>query len=218
LESGDRLTRAEFERRWEAMPQLKHAELIEGVVYMNAAVSVDHGFSHAHLTVWLGVYAAATPGVQIGAEPSVILSDSNMPQPDCLLMVDPARGGQARIADDYVHGAPELAAEVATSSASYDLNQKLEVYRRFGVREYIVWRTYDQAIDWFVLREGRYEPMATNAAGRLESTQFPGLWLDVAAMLRGDLQRVLNVLQEGIATPAHAGYVQQLASAKVQNP
>ncbi|MGC8713934.1 MAG: hypothetical protein ACP5RH_16210, partial [Leptodesmis sp.] len=34
LENGDRLTRLEFERRYTAMPDLKKAELIEGIVYM----------------------------------------------------------------------------------------------------------------------------------------------------------------------------------------
>ncbi|HEX3869772.1 MAG TPA: hypothetical protein VHV77_05020, partial [Pirellulales bacterium] len=49
LESGDVLTAEEFERRWEAMPDLKRAELIDGVVYMNAAVSIHHGMPHAKL-------------------------------------------------------------------------------------------------------------------------------------------------------------------------
>ena len=34
LENGDRLTVAEFERRYEAMPELKKAELINGVVHI----------------------------------------------------------------------------------------------------------------------------------------------------------------------------------------
>ena len=38
LENGDRLTRAEFERRYAAMPRLKKAELIEGIVYVPSPV------------------------------------------------------------------------------------------------------------------------------------------------------------------------------------
>lgn len=39
LENGDGLSRAEFERRYDAMPELKKAELLEGIVYMAAPVS-----------------------------------------------------------------------------------------------------------------------------------------------------------------------------------
>lgn len=43
LESGDRLTRAEFERRYEAAPEHFKAELIEGVVYVASPVRIFHG-------------------------------------------------------------------------------------------------------------------------------------------------------------------------------
>jgi len=36
-------------------------------------------------------------------------------------------------------------------SASFALHTKLHVYRRNGVREYVVWRVLDQQLDWFVL-------------------------------------------------------------------
>ena len=122
----------------------------------------------------------------------------NEPQPDVCLFIDPARGGQARISqDDYLEGAPELVAEVASSSASYDLHVKLHVYRRSGVREYLVWRVLDRQIDWFVLREGAYEALAAGSDGILKSTVFPGLWLDPSALLSGDLARVLAVVGEG---------------------
>lgn len=55
LENGDRLSRYEFERRYRAMPHLKKAELIEGVVYIAAAALrfKSHGQPHAHLMGWL---------------------------------------------------------------------------------------------------------------------------------------------------------------------
>ena len=121
-----------------------------------------------------------------------------MPQPDAYLMIEPERGGQARISeDDYVEGAPELVAEIAASSVSYDLGKKLHAYRRNGVKEYIVWRVQDREIDWFVLREGRYEPLAPGPDGVLRSEAFPGLWLDPAALLRGDLAAVLATVRQG---------------------
>jgi Uma2 family endonuclease len=128
-------------------------------------------------------------------------------------MIDPACGGRALIdAGGYVVNAPELVAEVASSSASIDLNDKLHVYRRNGVREYIVWRVRDQAIDWFVLRGSKYELLSLTADGLLKSECFPGLWLDPAALLRGGMLRVLEVLQQGIGSAEHGAFAASLAA------
>jgi Uma2 family endonuclease len=212
LEAGDRLTRAEFERRYEAMPHLKKAELIEGVVYMPSPVRLRrHGKPHAHLIGWLVAYETGTPGVETGDNSTARLDLDNEPQPDALLLIDPARGGQARVSDDdYVEEAPELVGEVASSSVSYDLHTKLNVYRRNGVREYLVWRVVDREIDWFVLRDGQYERQKPDAAGYLRSEVFPGLWLDPVALVRGDLPRLMAVLQQGLASPEHAAFVARL--------
>lgn len=212
LEPGDRLTRAEFERRYDAMPHLKKAELIEGVVYMPSPVRHrHHGRPHLHLMTWLGTYEAATPGVEGGDNATVRLDLDNDEQPDGYLLIDPARGGQARVsADDYVELAPELVGEVAASSASYDLHTKLHVYRRNGVREYLVWRVQDQQFDWFVQRSGQFESLPPDAAGILRSEVFPGLWLDPAALLCSDMPCVLAVLRQGLASPEHAAFVERL--------
>ncbi len=204
LESGDRLSRAEFERRWAGVPRLKRAELIDGVVYMNAAVSYPHGDIHGALAVWLGVYAASTPRASMATEASVRLDDQNMPQPDVVLRLDPTVGGQSWIdADGFLNGPPELVAEAASSSVSYDLHQKLDVYRRFGVREYVVVRIHDRAIDWFRLVDEQYVPLTPGDDGILRSSLFAGLWLDSVALLRGDQARVLTVLNEGLASAEH---------------
>lgn len=210
LEAGDRLTRAEFERRYQAMPDLKKAELIEGRVYMPSPVSARHGRPHSKLVTWLGVYESATPGVESSDNTTVRFDEDNEPQPDVSLAIDANLGGQSRLDDDeYVAGPPELLAEVASSTVSYGMHDKLHVYRRQGVREYLVWRVRDREIDWFRLDEGRYVPLARDASGTVKSEVFPGLWLD-SAMLRSDLARVLAVLQEGIASPEHASFVASL--------
>jgi Uma2 family endonuclease len=215
LENGDQLTRAEFERRYEAMPNLKKAELIEGVVYVPTPARLRrHSSPHSYLLGWAFAYKAATPGVESASGATVRLSDETEVQPDGCLFIDPARGGQARIsADDYIELAPDLMAEIAASSVSYDLGSKLTAYRRNGVREYIVWRVLNGAIDWLVLRNGDFEPLAPDERGILKSEVFPGLWLDAQAMLAGDLQQVLGVLQEGLATPEHAAFVARLEAA-----
>jgi len=220
LENGDHLTAAEFERRYNAMPELKKAELIEGVVYMSSAVRfVQHGEQHFQLITWLGYYQAYTQGIR-GADNSTIRLDlDNIPQPDALLLMDPAAGGQAQIdADGYILHAPELAGEVAASSASYDLHTKLTVYRRNGVREYLVWRVEDNAIDWFVLHQRQFDRLAADAAGVYRSEVFPGLWLDAPALLRGDLAAVFATLQQGLATSEHAALVAGLRARLLSAP
>ena len=212
LENGDRLSRAEFERRYDARPDLKKAELIEGVVHVPSPTRfTGHARPHAAIMLWLGTYAAATPGVQVSDNPTVRLDLDNEPQPDAALLVAPQAGGQARVdEDDYVAGAPELVAEIAASSASYDLHDKLHVYRRSGVREYLVWRTLDGRFDWFELADGVYRPRPPDASGQVTSRVFPGLCLAVDALLRGDLPAVVAAQQRGLTEPAHAEFVKRL--------
>jgi len=212
LENGDQLSRDEFERRWEAMPQLKRAELIEGTVYMAAALSHDfHRAPHFDLIGVLGLYRMATPGVVGGDNGSIRLDFKNMPQPDIYLMILPSHGGQATIdADHFVAGAPELVVEVANTSASYDLHQKLEVYRRHGVREYLVWRTMEGEFDYLVLKDGQYQKTTPAADGIIRSSVLPGLWLNLPAAFAGDWPAVFQTMQAGIASAEHAAFVEQL--------
>ena len=211
--AGDHLDAVEFERRYDAMPDTKKAELIEGIVYMPSPVRLtQHGRPHGHLATWIGVYEASTPGVLMGDDSTLRLDTKNRPQADASLMIDPAKGGQAKLIDDYIVGGPELLAEVSASTASMDLNTKLEVYRRAKVREYVVWRVEDEEIDWFVLRRGRFARLAPQD-GILKSEIFPGLWLDPAALARLHLARVLEVVGMGIASPEHAAFVARLQAA-----
>lgn len=211
LESGDELTRTEFERRYDAMPQLKKAELIQGIVYIASPLRFkSHGKPHAYIIGWLATYEAATPGVELGDNATVRLDADNEPQPDALLRIEV--GGQSRISeDDYVEGAPELIVEIAASSAAIDLHKKLKVYRRNRVQEYLVWRVYEQQFDWFRLRQGEYIQLQANAEGIICSEVFPGLCLNTSALLTGNLARVLKVVQEGLATDEHNNFVEQLS-------
>ncbi len=211
LENGDKLTRHEFERRYQAMPNLKKAELIEGIVYVASPLRIkSHGEPHSYIMAWLGVYKAATPGVGLADNTTVIIDADNEPQPDALLRIEV--GGQSRInQNDYLEGAPELIVEIAASSASYDLHEKLKVYRRNQVQEYLVWRVYDRQFDWFRLNEGEYIKLEPNRDGIICSQVFLGLWLDKAALLAGNLAYVLFVLQSGLASQEHQGFVQLLA-------
>lgn len=149
-----------------------------------------HSEPHADIMLWLGTYRVAHPAVRIGDNATVLLDADNEVQPDACLWRE-GRGGPRLTEEDYVEGAPQLVVEVAASSASYDLHDKMRADRRTGVQEYVVWRTLDGAIDWFHLHEGEYVRVQPAAEGVIDSETFPGLRLNVPKMLAGDLAGVL---------------------------
>lgn len=212
LQTGDILSRAEFERRYHAHPEIKQAELIEGVVYMPSPVRLtQHAQPHATIMGWLTVYRAATKGLLLGDNGTVRLDFENEVQPDAFLYLPEKMGGQAKVSvDDYLEGPPELIVEIAASSASYDMHQKKRVYARNGVKEYLVFQVYEQKVDWFALREGVYQPLLPDEQGIWRSELFPGLWLDAAAFWNDDLSQLLQTLQQGLATPEHHTFTTQL--------
>jgi len=210
LQQGDNLTRAEFERRYEAMPDVKKAELVEGVVFMPSPVRLTHhGLPHALLASWLGDYVRGTPGFEVGIDTTLRLDADNEFQPDLMLFPYPPRDRLQIACDGYLEGAPELVVEVAASSVSYDLHQKKNVYRRAGVPEYLVVRTVDAAVDWFALRDGVYTAIPADGNGIVRSELLPGLWLDTTALLRGDDAGLLLTVQQGLASAEHAAFVAQ---------
>jgi Uma2 family endonuclease len=212
LQNGDHLSAQEFLRRYEAMPEVKRAELINGIVYMGSPVRIDqHGEPDGLIQGWLCNYSLATPGVKHATNSTTRLGPDDVPQPDGLLRLAPEVGGQARVdAKGYLDGAPELVIEVAASSVSFDVREKLASYRRSGVREYVVWRTEDEAVDWWMLADDEYRPLPAQADGILRSRALPGLWLDVQALLAGDGPMVMAKLQEGLQSTEHVAFVAEL--------
>lgn len=210
LESGDRLTRSEFHRRYTVRDDLKKAELIEGVVYVASPVRYEqHGKPHATIITWLGTYLSETPGIGYGDNTTVFLDNENEVQPDAFLRLEREFGGRSEISsDDYITGPPELIIEVAASSAAYDMYDKRRVYARNGVQEYIAIQIYEKRIDWFVLHDGSYETLQAPEEGLLMSEVFPGLWLDTQAFWKHDLAGMLTTLRRGLASEAHTSFLQ----------
>jgi hypothetical protein len=212
LQNGDQLTRDEFERRYEAMPALKKAELVEGVVFMPSPVRADvHGTPDQWINTWIGYYSGRTPGVRGASNSTVRIDFQNEFQPDGLLFITTGSRPNAWIGpEDYIEGAPELICEISASSVSIDLGQKKDVYLRNGVKEYLVWRVLDEAVDWFILRNSRYELLSPDSNGILRSETFPGLWLNSEALLRSDFGTVLDCLQQGLVSQEHMDFVARL--------
>ena len=212
LESGDRLSCSEFERRYTNHPEIHKAELIERVVYVASPVrATRHGQPHAIIIAWLISYWTATPGVAPYIDATLRLDEDNEPQPDALLRIESEAIGNSIIsADDYIEGAPELVVEIAASSASYDMNAKLNAYRRNGVKEYIIWQIYENKLDWFILKNSLYIPLQPDASGVIRSQVFPGLWLGVESLRERNLQQLIAVLQQGLQTAEHQAFVESL--------
>ena len=216
LENGDRLSAPEFLRRYEAMPQLKKAELIEGTVYMPSPVRFNaHSVPDALIQTWLGNYAFETPGTQAGANGTLKLDLDNVPQPDAALRILEECGGASHLdREGYLVGPAELVVEIAASNSSIDLHEKFRAYRRNGIKEYLVWRTAQAAFDWFVLDEGAYQAQRSDAKGIVRSAAFPGLILNVPALLALDGATVLATLRTGLRSRAHRGFIAALAIRK----
>ena len=213
LVAGDKLTRAEFLRRWEAHPEIKNAELIGGIVYMPSPVSLERGELDGDVGGWLCGYRAATPGTACGHNAtSFILEDT--PQPDLHLRIRPEYGGSSWVEGKYLGGVPELLTEICRSSASYDLHVKLDLYQAAKIPEYLAILLFEQEIRWHVLVNGEYQLLPVDPDGLLRSRIFPGLWLDGKALLAGNIQQVLARLQEGLRSPEHDKFVAELANRK----
>ncbi len=193
LESGDRLTREEFHRRYLLRPDIKKAELVEGVVYVASPVRIEqHGEPHTLIAGWAFTYGVAHPGVRIATDTTVRFDELNEVQPN-VFMFQPGRSS-AIGEDGYFHGPPDIVIEIAASSAAYDLHAKKSVYERNGVPEYVVWDVEGNAVHWFALELGKYVEVKPGPTIVLESRQFPGLRLDVAALLEGDRQKLVAAL------------------------
>jgi Uma2 family endonuclease len=213
LEAGDHLGQATFHERYEAMPPDFRAELIGGMVIVPSPLSAGHGEYHALIMGWLTNYWGATPGVRVRDNATAILGDTSEPQPDGALVVDPAYGGQTTVSDDgYTVGPPELIVEVASSSESIDLNAKRRDYEQAGVLEYVVVVIRQRIIRWFVRQEGRFQERQAGIDGLFKSSVFPGLWLNQTALLQLDFSQVLATLQQGLESPEHTVFVEQLQS------
>jgi hypothetical protein len=210
LVAGDRLSRDEFLRRWQGHPEIKKAELIRGIVYlMSSPVSIDHGDMDSHVSTWLGVYAAATPGCATSNNATTFLLE-DCPQPDGHLRLLPEAGGTSWVENKYLHGVPELLAEVCLSSTAYDLHQKFDLFREAGVKEYLAVLLYEQEIRWHYLSRKTYQLLAPDAHGIFRSRNFPGLWLNSKALVADDMAKVLATLQKGIQSEEHIRFVARL--------
>ena len=213
LQTGDRMSRAEFHPLYEQTPPEFGAELIGGIVYVASPLKRRHGTNHLPLGSLFFLYEGQTPGVESADNTTVLLGEESEPQPDLFLRILPeCRGQTTTTAHDYVAGAPELMAEIAHSNRAIALHAKRDDFARYGVLEYLVLSLRENRLRWFDLSAGR--EVQPDADGVYRIRCFPGLWIDGAALLARDSRRLLEVLNQGLATPEHAAFVRRLAAAR----
>ena len=226
LEAGQCLDQPTFHERYEAMPPDTRAELVGGVVCMPSPMRGDHGNTSRIAAGWLFHYQLKTPGIPGEDGCTVKLDNQGEPQPDHMLHLPPELGGKTSLDDKgYLTGPPELVVEIARSSRSYDLKQKRADYERAGVIEYVVVELDPNRIHWFIRSGSRFKKLAPGPDGIYRSKIFPGLWLDAEALFAENRQRLIEVLEQGLATPEHAAFVANLdragdgnSSLAIRNP
>jgi Uma2 family endonuclease len=209
LRSGDRMTREEFHRIYERMPEHFQAELVGGIVYVSPPLRLEHGQHHIPLGTVFFAYEASTPGVQSGDNTTVLLSNDSEPQPDLFLRILPEYGGQSKTTKDgYLEGAPELVAEIAHSTHAIDLHAKRDIYARYGVLEYLVLSLKERELKWFDLRANK--ELVADRDGVCRVRAFPGLRIHVEALLQRNYQQLMATLKVGLETSEHSDFIRQL--------
>jgi Uma2 family endonuclease len=212
LRPGDRLSQAEFHRRYEGYPEDVKFELIAGVVHMASPARTPHGSHGPLLSFILTTYAFATQGTQVLADVTTILGEQSELQPDLCLRILTDYGGQTHEdAEQYLHDGPELVAQISHSTLTLDLGVRRADCQQAGVAEYIVVDIPNQQLHWFDLQSDRL--INPTQGGIARSRVFPGLWIDPVALFAGDGQRITEAIQQGIASAAHARFVQRLQRA-----
>ena len=212
LVNGDRMTQAEFHRRYLHYDEDEKFELIGGIVYVASPLSLFHSDYDDEIGYALGTYRRATPGTQVLHNATTILGEESEPQPDLGMRIRPEHGGQSADQDNYVAGPPELLVEIAHSGRALAMHGKRADYQRAGVREYLILCWEEQQLHWFDFQSSA--SITPNRQGIYRSRVFPGLWIDGPALLACDSARIDAVLQQGLASRAHAAFVKRLQKAR----
>lgn len=208
LHNGDQMKQPEFHLAYSNMPDCYRAELIGGIVFEPSPVSYVHGRSNSDLMDLLFQYAKTTKHVEKSRNVTVILGEDDEVQPDGLLRLPEKLGGRSSLKKGFLHGAPELVAEIAHSSRAIDLHLKKHRYTKAGVIEYIVYCVEPKRIHWFRLQEGT--ELKPNKDGTFCSLVFPGLWINEPALIAADSDGADKVLAEGLKSSEFLLYKEQL--------
>jgi Uma2 family endonuclease len=210
LHSGDHMTREEFHRIYERMPENFKAELIGGIVYVASPMRRPHGTNHLFLSAVVTAYSANTIGVEAGDNTTILLGREDEPQPDLYLRILEEYGGNSKVTkDEYIEGSPEWIAEVAHSSKAIDLNLKKFDYRRNHIQEYVVMSLKERKLRLFDLSADK--ELHPDPDGIYRMRAFPGLWFHGEALFAKNYHLLMNTLAVGMGSPEYVAFVKKLA-------
>lgn len=134
----------------------KRYELIDGIPYLMASPRVSHQDVLMEIAYQLKSYlkgkrcrAFISPlDVKLSGEPDD-KKEFNVVQPDVMVVCD-----QNKITEKNIQGAPDLAIEILSpTNASHDRLLKLNLYQKFGVKEYWIVSIEEQSISVFILND-----------------------------------------------------------------
>jgi hypothetical protein len=217
IRPGDRMTLEEFLERWEQMPDLKFAELIDGTVYMPSPISREHMRVDSRVQGLCSYYCLRTAGTESGTNGTWLLNGVGGAQPDCSVHILQEFGGRSTTKRGLAAGAPEFVAEVCYSSRAYDLGPKLALYQAAGVDEYLAILVEERRFEWRVLINGSYELMDSDH-GVYRSRILPGLWIDSNAFWNDQSAALLQTLEQGLASQEHQDFAALLLQRRDESP
>ncbi|MEA3346184.1 MAG: Uma2 family endonuclease [Chloroflexota bacterium] len=157
------------------MEEEKRYEIIDGRRYMVPAPTPYHQWISARLEDALRTFVEAHDlGLVLDAPCDVVLSPTDIVQPDILFITQERRG---IITERNIRGAPDLVVEVLSpSTAQKDRDLKRKLYAAHGVREFWVVSPEAQTVEVLELAEGGYRRVGLYARDEsLHSPSFPEL-------------------------------------------
>ena len=124
-------------------------ELIDGVAFaMSPSASTKHQRVQATLIANMWLFLKGKP-CQVYSDLDVVLSDENVVRPDILIICD-----KNKIKENNIQGSPDLVVEILSpSTRKTDLVIKLDLYKKFGVKEYWIVDTLNFTVTSHIFKE-----------------------------------------------------------------
>jgi Uma2 family endonuclease len=176
--------RYSYEQFLELTKDVERAELIDGEIYMLASPSPEHQRISMRLSNKLFNYLQGSNCEVFTAPLDVVLEneatdEKQSVQPDLVIICD-----KSKFTTINYTGVPELVIEILSpSTTSKDTIKKMDLYMKFGVKEYWIIKPKSKAADVYLLEDGVYtEPMAYSKDDILRSNIFDDLSIELKAI------------------------------------
>jgi Uma2 family endonuclease len=178
----EKFTYADY-KAWELKPG-ERFELINGVAYAMSAPNTAHQAILVELISQFHVFLRGKPCKVFAAPFDVRLfyeedeSDDTVVQPDVVVICDPKKLGE-----EGCRGAPDLAVEILSpSNTAIEMERKLLLYKKAGVREYWIVDPKDKHISIYMLQDGEYSYRICHIQDSAKPRVVPGLEIPLSVI------------------------------------